>query len=50
MNKYIFYGLDINNDVRIKIETDTLYTQETAWSMNFKLEQMFPELRFEYES
>ena len=50
LNKYVFYGLDINRDVKVKVETDTLYKQETAWSMCFRLGQMFPELQFEYES
>jgi hypothetical protein len=47
-NTYLFIGLDDNQDVKAKIETDTLYTSDEAWSMTFKLGKMFPELTFEY--
>jgi hypothetical protein len=47
-NTYLFIGLDDNQNIKAKIETDTLYTSDEAWSMAFKLEKMFPELTFEY--
>tara|TARA_R110000782_G_scaffold139868_1_gene232375 strand:- start:197 stop:352 length:156 start_codon:yes stop_codon:yes gene_type:complete len=48
MNKYSFIGVDDNEDIKVRVETDKLYTSENAWSMNFKLGQLFPELTFDY--
>ena len=48
MNKYEFIGLDDDNNILVEVKTDKVYTSEEAWSMDFKLGQMFPELTFRY--